>query len=163
MKRSICILGTVVFLLSLFTFSQAQDLAAEKKQKLEEIGALLEKAMIDGDYDTTLEYYADDVIIMPGFDPAIKGIKALKDAYKKNKRKGIKYHSFTANAEKRWQCGNEIFSMGTFGMAISSKETSQPKAYYGSYFQVWQEYEDGSFKIKYSIWNLDFNPFGNND
>ena len=163
MKRTICVFCAALFLLSFFSFSQAQDLSAEKTQKLEDIGTLLEKAMIDGDYKTILEYYADDVIIMPGFNPAIKGINALKDAYKENQKKGIKYHSFTATAEKRWQCGDEIFSMGTFGMAISSKETSQPKAYYGSFFQVWQEYEDGSFKIKYNIWNLDFNPFGNND
>jgi ketosteroid isomerase-like protein len=163
MKSTISILCAVLFLLSFFSFLQAQTLLAEKNQKLEEIGKLLEKAMIDGDYKTILEYYTDDVIIMPGLNPAIKGISALKNAYEKNKRKGIKYHSFTANAKKRWQCGNEIFSMGTFGMAVSSKETSQPKAYYGSYFQIWQEYEDGSFKIKYNIWNLDFNPFEHTD
>jgi len=163
MKRTICILCAALFVLSLFSFSQAQDLSAEKKQKLDEIGNLLDKAMIDGDYDLILEYYSDDVIIMPSFNPAIKGINGLKNAYEKNKRKGIKYHSFTGTVEKRWICGDQIFEIGTFGMALSSKETSQPKAYYGSYFQIWQEYEDGSFKIKYSIWNLDFNPFGNND
>ena len=163
MKRTICILCAVIFLLSLFTFSQAQDLSEEKKQKLDDIGDLLEKAMIDDDYETILKYYDDDVIIMPGFDPAIKGINALKKAYEKNKRKGIKYHSFTANSDKRWMCGNEIFEMGTFGMAISSKDSSHPKAYYGSYFQIWQEYKDSSLKIKYNIWNLDFNPFEHND
>ena len=163
MKRSISSFFVIIFLLVLFSFSQAQDLSAEKKQKLDDIGDLLEKAMIDGDYETILKYYDDDVIIMPGFDPAIKGINALNKAYEKNKRKGIKYHSFTGNVKKRWMCGNEIFEMGTFGMAISSKDSSQPKAYYGSYFQIWQEYEDGSFKIKYNIWNLDFNPFEHND
>jgi ketosteroid isomerase-like protein len=159
MKRSICVLCVAFFMLSLFSLLQAQDLSKEKTQKLEYIGTLLEKAMIDGDYDTILEFYSDDVIIMPGFNPAIKGINALKDAYKKNTRKGIKYHSFTATAEKRWICGNEIFEYGTFGMALSSKENSHPKAYYGSYFQIWQEHEDGTFKFKYNIWNLDFNPF----
>ena len=163
MKRTINSIFVIIFLLVLFSFSQAQDLSAEKKQKLDEIEVLLEKAMIDGDYETILKYYDDDVIIMPGFDPAIRGINALNKAYEKNKRKGIKYHSFTGNAEKRWMCGNEIFEMGTFGMAISSKDSSQPKAYYGSYFQIWQEYEDGSLIIKYNIWNLDFNPFEHND
>ena len=163
MKRTISGFSAIIVLLVLFSFSQAQDLSVEKSQKLEEIGILLEKAMIDSDYETIIEYYTDDVIIMPGFNPAIKGINALKNAFEKNKKKGIMYHSFTATAEKRWGRGNEIFEYGTFGMAISSKETSQPKAYYGSYFQIWQEYEDGSLKIKYNIWNLDFNPFDHND
>jgi len=163
MKRIISIFFAIIFLLALFSFSQAQDLSEEKKQKLDEIEVLLEKAMIDGDYETILKYYDDNIIIMPGFDPAIRGINALNKAYEKNKRKGIKYHSFTRNVEKRWMCGNEIFEMDSFGMAISSKETSQPKAYYGSYFQIWQECEDGSFKIKYNIWNLDFNPFEHNE
>lgn len=158
MKRTIYVLSAVLILLCSYSVLQAQDLSAEKNKKLDDIGALLEKAMLEGNYDLILEYYADDVIIMPGFNSPIKGIKTLKDAYKKNMKQGIKYHSFTATAEKRWQYENEIFEYGTFGMAISSKETSQPKAYYGSYFQIWQEYENGTFKIKYNIWNLDFNP-----
>jgi len=159
MKKTLINLETIFCLIILVANSQARDLSDKKIKKLEEIGNLLEEAMLENDYDTILKYHDDDIIIMPGFNPAIKGIDELKDAYNKNKREGIKYHSFTAKIEKRWACGNEIFEYGTFGMAVNSKKTSHPKAYYGSYFQIWQEYHDGSFKIKYTIWNLDFNPF----
>jgi ketosteroid isomerase-like protein len=149
----------VFFLVAFYSFSNAQNLSKEKNRKLDEISSLLDRAMIDGDYDTILKYNTDDVVIMPGFSPAIKGKTTLEKAYEKNKKDGLIYHSFSGTSEKRWACGNEIYEYGTFGMAISSKESKRPKAYYGSYFQIWQEIEDGSFKIKYTIWNLDFNPF----
>ena len=149
----------VFFFVALFSFSNAQNLSKEKNQKLDEIASLLDRAMIDGDYDTILKYNTDDIVIMPGFSPSIKGKTGLEKAYEKNKKDGLKYHSFSGTPEKRWVCGNEIYEYGTFGMALSSRESKKPRAYYGSYFQIWQEFEDGSFKIKYTIWNLDFNPF----
>lgn len=153
------IISGIFFLIIFFiSVSQAQNLSEEKEKKLDEIGAIMEKLTIEGDYKKLLSYYTDDVIIMPDFASTIRGYEALKEQYEKDKEEGPIYHSFTGTVEKRWIYGNEIYERGTFGMAVSSGKSPNPKAYYGSYFQIWQEYPDGSFKIKYIIWNLDFNP-----
>ena len=54
-----------------------------------------------------------------------------------------------------------VFDIGTFGMSLISSDSPKPIAYYGSYFHTWQKQSDGSFKIKYTMSNLDFNPFDN--
>jgi len=154
-----------VFLILVVAISicNAQGISDEMEKKLLDIGNIIQKATVNGDYKTILKFYDEDIIIMPDFNPAIRGIKNLEEAYEKDSKKGVKYHSFTGSAEKRWLCGNEIYERGTFGMAVSSRESKIPRAYYGSYFQIWKICDDGSLKIKYTIWNLDFNPFDRHD
>lgn len=117
------------------------------------------KTTLDGEYLKLVEYYSDDVTVMPDFHPAIRGKKSLLEQYEKEMEKGVKYHSFSVTVEKRWKKEDEIFERGTFGMAVSSKNSRKPAAYYGSYFQIWKRQSDGSYKMTFTIWNLDFNPF----
>ncbi|UCH65449.1 MAG: hypothetical protein JSW63_12730 [Ignavibacterium sp.] len=106
------------------------------KSTLKEINQVMDKAILDGDYETLLKYYTDDVIVMPIFEPAIRGKKELREAYKKNKKAGVKYHAFNGNPEEMWSCGKEVFEYGKFGLALSTRETEYPSAYYGSYFML---------------------------
>ena len=55
------------------------------KSTLKEINSVLDQAVLDGDYETLLKYYTDDVILMPSFEPAIRGKNDLREKYKKNK------------------------------------------------------------------------------
>jgi len=132
---------------------------ADFKSTLQEINKVLDKAVLDGDYETILKYYTDDVILMPSFEPAIRGKDALREEYKKNKKAGVKYHAFNGKPEKMWACGNEVFEYGKFGLAVSSKETEYPYAFYGSYFMIWEKQPDSSYLIKYLITNLDHKPY----
>ena len=146
-------------LLFLFSVVYGQELPDEIESTLNNIGTKMVQLTLDGDYLSLMDYYDDDVIVMPDFQPAIKSKKALTNRYKEDMKKGIKHHSFTGSIEKRWQKGDEIFERGTFGMAVSSNVSSKPAAYYGSYFQIWKRQSDGSYKISFIIWNLDFNPY----
>ena len=76
----------------------------------------------------------------------------------KTKKIGLKYHSFSGTPEDIWECEKFVYERGKFGMSVSSKDHPKPLAYHGSYFTIWQKENDGSLKIKYVIWNLDFNP-----
>jgi len=129
------------------------------KTTLQGINSVLDKAVLDGDYETLLKYYTDDVILMPSFEPAIRGKDALREEYKKNKKAGVKYHAFNGKPEKVWACGNEVFEYGKFGLAVSSKETEYPYAFYGSYFMMWEKQPDSTYLIKYLITNLDHKPY----
>lgn len=128
------------------------------KEKLERINKEIEKLILSGNYNDILPYYTDDIILCPDFQSAIKGKDAIKAIYDENKKKGLRHHSFSGTIEETWECENMIYERGTFGMSVSSKEHPKPLAYYGSYFTIWKKTNDGSVKIKYIIWNLDFNP-----
>ena len=65
------------------------------KEKLEKINRKLEKAVLEGDYDAILPYYTEDVIISPAFQSSVKGKEDIREIYKKNKKLGLKYHSFS--------------------------------------------------------------------
>ena len=128
------------------------------KEKIEKISNELEKLILAGNYDDLLHYYTDDIVICPEFNSEIKGKDAIKTIYDKNKKEGIKHHSFSGTIEEIWECESFVYERGTFGMSVSSKDHPKPLAYYGSYFTIWKKGDEGSLKIKYTIWNLDFNP-----
>ena len=146
----------IVFLQS--GFGQSEGIPQKIEDQLELINQEMTEAIIDGEYEIILKHYADDVIVMPDFTPPLKGIKALEKQYEKDFRKGLKYHSFGGNVEVRWKIGNEIYERGSFGMSLSVKDSPKPLAYHGSYFQIWEITDDDECKIKFTIWNLDFNP-----
>ena len=128
------------------------------KEAIDSIDGILDRVMLSGDYETMLKYYADDIIVSPGLNPTAKGKAAIKEAYEKNRKEGVKYHSFSGTIEDIWESGDKGYERGTFGMSFSYKDQPKPVAYYGSYFTIWQKEKDESLKIKYVIWNLGFNP-----
>lgn len=136
-----------------------QETLASVQHKLEEIGQILNKATLEGDYETLLKYHTDDAIIKADMRPAIKGKSALREEFEKNKKAGARVHSFSTATEAMWICGDEVYERGTFGQTASYKDSPKPIAVYGSYFEIWLKQTDGSYKIKYLIWNLDFNPY----
>jgi len=130
----------------------------ELKEQLEKTNSEIEKLMLAGNYDALMQFYTEDIVISPALHPSVKGINALKENYEKDKEIGVKYHSFSGNPEEIWECSKFVYERGDFGLAVSSNNHPKPVAYYGSYFTIWQKENDGSLKIKYVIWNLNFNP-----
>jgi ketosteroid isomerase-like protein len=130
------------------------------EEALKEIGEQIQKAVLENDYETQLKFYAEDAVCVPSFQHALKGKREIRQAYMEQKKKGVKFHSFNANIDKIWKCDNEIYEYGTFGFAVSSRETKHPYAFTGSYFTIWEKQSDASYLIKYIISNYDFNPCG---
>jgi len=126
---------TALILISgLFAFTplQAQDLSRETETRLNAIGDEMVKATLAGELLSLIDYYTEDAVVMPDFNPRISGKKELLAQYKLDIKKGLKYHAFSGTIEKRWRCGDEIFEQGTYGMAISAKESPKPVAYLGT-------------------------------
>ena len=133
----------------------------EARKMIESIGDTINKAVLAGDYETILSYFADDIVVDPVFQPPINGKKAYREEVNKIKEAGVKYQSISGTPSDIWECGGMIYERGTFGLSFITNESPKPKAYYGSYFQIWQKQTDGSYKLKYMTSNLDFYPFGN--
>ena len=118
----------------------------------------IEKAIYAGDYETLLKYYKEDAVVVPTFEPVLKGKIEIQKAYAKEKEAGVKIKSFHTTIDKIWEHSGEIFEYGTYAISFTAKNTKHPRATSGSYFMIWEKQKDKSFLIKYFISNLDFNP-----
>lgn len=136
----------------------AGDNQEDLKATIESINAKLNKAMLEGDFETMLAYHIDDVVCMPNYTEMIKGKKALKKYMEEDRKSGIKFSSFSSTIMDIWSCGDLVYEMGTYGMSIIIPDMSRPFADKGKYFTVWQKQSDGSYKVKFTIWNTDEYP-----
>jgi ketosteroid isomerase-like protein len=134
------------------------DRPSDFKARLEAANRELEKAALNGEYETILRYYTDDVVLAPEFHQLVRGKAAVRELYQKMRELGVRYHSFNASAEEISVCGREVIEYGTFGLSVSSREKKRPAAYTGSYCTIWEQQEDESYLMKYVISNLNFNP-----
>ncbi len=149
----------IVMLVLSSGISLAQQTLQDVRREIERLDAAIEKVVLDNDYDAQLEYFTDDVIIDPPFDPPIRGKQALREAFERNKKEHVTYHSFKTNTEDLWVCGDKVYARGTGRMTISSLQTKEPKGIYGSFFVIWEKQKDGSYKIAFQVFTLDVNPF----
>lgn len=138
---------------------QAQDDVKEVKAKLTEINKKIEAAVLQGDYESLLAWYTDDIIIDHPLEPPVKGKNAVREQYKRNRKEGVKYHSFSGTIQDLWVCGDRVYERGTWGLSVTSNRQKQPVAAYGSYFQIWAKGGKESYRIQYLIFTLDFNPY----
>jgi len=139
--------------------AQAQDDIKDVRAKLTEINRKIENAVLQGDYDTQLSCFANDVIIDHPLEPPVSGKDALRAQFDRNRNEGLKYHSFSGTVEDLWVCGDRVYERGTWGMSFTSNRVKQPIAGYGSYFQIWSKHGKDSYRIQYLIFTLDFNPY----
>lgn len=139
--------------------NQQTEINRSLKEKINKINQEIEDLMLKGDYEAILPYYTNDIIISPAMQPSIVGIDAIKEIYKEDKKIGLKHHSFSWNIEDLRECSDKVYERGTFGLSLSTNDHPKPVAYHGSYFTIWQKEKDDNLKIKYLIYNLDFNPY----
>jgi ketosteroid isomerase-like protein len=131
----------------------------EIKKKIEKITQSINKAVLENDYDTQLKYFTENAIIVPPLGPVANGKNAIKDGFERNIKENVVVHSFNATIEDLWVSDNRVYERGKWAMAQSTSRSKIPKAYYGSYFEIWKTQQDSSLLIDYMIYTLGFNPF----
>ncbi len=136
-----------------------QKVITDSLAQLQEIDRILNKAVLNGDYETILKYYTEDIVILANSIPAIKGKEAVRALYEKDRKKGLKFHAFSGKPDKMWSCDDKVYEYGTYGMAVSSYETKHPYGFAGSYFTIWQKQKDGSYLMEFVMTNLDHEPY----
>ena len=137
------------------------SLAGDYLAQLQEIGRILNEAVLNGDYETILKYYIDDVVILANSVPTVRGIEAVRALYEKDKKRGLKFHAFSGKPEKIWSCGDRVYEYGTYGATVSTYETKHPYGFAGSYFTIWQKQKDGTYLMELVMTNLDHEPYKN--
>ncbi len=160
--RAITRVLLISFCISL-TFAQmfAQDMD-DMKSKVEEWNQKFSEAMMNGDNEKMLSFYADDIISLPSYQPMMEGIDALKSAMAMDANSGNKFTKFVLNSKKIIPAGNLLVDIGTYDMSMNIQGMEKPYDDQGKYVTIYEKQDDGSWKIKVDTWNSDHNPWMNN-
>ena len=145
----------IVFSVMLFTSLILADDLETIKNELVAIDAELRPAVIKGDFDTQLKYFAKDAIVLPPFHPLIKGKAELKKYMEQDESLKTVVHVFDGTMTNLWICDQKVFEQGNLSLSLSNKYDDKPKAFNASYFTVWEREENGELLIVYYMWNLD--------
>ena len=147
----------VSFFISSFIYSQD---TAELKEKIQSINNKLAELMLAEDEEAMWEYYADDVISMPSYQPMMKGMEACKKASEEMMSSGMKMTEFKSTVTDIIKSDNLIVDIGTYEITMMIPQMGdQPWSDHGKYMTIWEMQDDGSLKIKVETWNTDVNPW----
>jgi ketosteroid isomerase-like protein len=153
-------LFVTLFVLTLTaTLVYAQD-TAELKEKIQTINNRLAEMMVSGEEEAMWEYYSDDIISMPSYQPMMKGIEACKKASEEMMSSGMKMTAFKSTVTDIMQAGNLVVDIGTYEITMMLPQMGdQPWSDHGKYMTIWEMQDDGSLKVKVETWNTDVNPW----
>lgn len=155
MKKLFAILFALIFTASLLN---AQD-TAELKKKMQMMSDKFAKAMVSGDIGDMWDYYTEDIISMPSYEPMLRGIEACKESYKKMKKSGMKMTKFALTVTDAMQSGNLAVEIGTYTLTMEGGGMPMPWDDHGKYMNIWEVQDNGSMKLKVETWNTDVNPW----
>jgi ketosteroid isomerase-like protein len=156
MKKLFAILFTILFTASLVN---AQDNAAMKK-KVQMMNDKYAEQMVSGDMGALWDYYTDDIISMPSYEPMIKGLEACKMSSEKMEKSGTKITAFSTTSTDVMQSGNLVVDIGTYKITMTMPQMGdKPWDDHGKYLNIWEMQDDGSMKLKVETWNTDVNPW----
>ncbi len=138
------------------TFAQSED---ELKAKLEKLNTKMGEAMIAGDYEKSLSFYAKDAISLPSYEPMLKGIEEIRKSSEAMSASGYKITAFKTHIKKIKTCGDMIIEIGKYEITMAMAGSTESINDHGKYITIWEKQADGSLKIKIDTWNTDVNPW----
>lgn len=148
----------IIFILFFSQLLLAKTPLESAREKIEILKRERQNAAFEHDYKKALTFFTDDVLILPGLQPPIEGKAQLKKMYEQDEKNGVTFHAIGDNVQADWLCGEDYYERGTWSMSVTSNQNDKPAAFLGSYFQIWQKQNDGSYKIKFNIWKLNHMP-----
>jgi len=159
MRRNTLIQGFCFLVLVLPLLASADDDKDALIAELDAIGQRMERAMVEGDFETTLSYYADDAVLLPNWGQKVVGKEAIRDKMESDREGGLSFESFTGKTEDAWECGGNVYAVGTYALSLTVPGMERPIADKGKFMSVWRRSSDGTLAITYDMWNTDV-PIG---
>ena len=153
---------SLIFCFMLISFQVfAQDID-ELKKNIEDWNQQFSEAMLNGDNEKMLTFYADDIISLPSYQPMMEGKETIKNAMMMDENSGNKFTKFQLNSKKVLLQGNLLVDIGTYDMSMDIVGMDDPYNDQGKYVTIYEKQDDGNWKIKVETWNSDINPWMNN-
>jgi len=141
------------------SFLYAQDDMSALKEKLQKMNNEYAQHMVSGDMESMWQYYTDNVISLPSYEPMLKGIEACKESSEKMTESGMKFNSFKTTVTDVMKSGDFVIDIGTYEVSMSIPGMDMPMDDHGKYLTIWEVQDDGSMKVKAETWNTDVNPW----
>ena len=155
MKKLLFVLLMLIITSSVLYSQDDSDLKAKFNAMNQEFADM----MIAGDQQGMIKWYADDIISMPSYQPMIRGIDAVKKAGEMQEESGMKTTAFTLETTDVIEAGSYVVEIGTYTITMQIPGLDKPWSDHGKYMNVWEEQDDGSYKMKADTWNTDTNPW----
>ena len=131
---------------------------SDLKAKFNETNKIFSKLMLENDLEGMLEYYADNSISLPSYQPMMRGHDAMREAHKKQHEQGdMKITAFELTTTDVIAEGNLAVEIGTYTISMTMPEMGEIDDY-GKYITVWEN-QGGDWKIRADTWNTDMNPW----
>jgi ketosteroid isomerase-like protein len=150
--------GFALMMVTLFSISAVSQSNDELKDKIVKINQQMAKAMMEGNAQATLGFYAKDAVSLPNYGEMVKGIDAIKKSNDEMVSSGMKVNSMEFNTVMVNSYGNMVSEIGTYKMNATMPGMANPIDDNGKYLTLWEKQPDGSLKIKVETWNTDKNP-----
>jgi len=150
----------VVSLIALVLLIPIQDAFAEEHQsklkgELQELMAKMDRAMVDGNFEAVLAFYAEDAVVLPNNAPKIVGKAALRQKMEAHRKSGVTFGSFMGTVERAWECGGMVYSVGSYAISAGVPGAARPVGDKGKSLAIFRRAADGKLHIVYDIWNTD--------
>lgn len=153
-------LSAILFFILLATMLVNAQENSELKEKIQSLNNKLAEMMLSGDEEAMWEYYSDDIISMPSYQPMTRGIEACRKASEEMMSSGMKMTAFKSTVTDIMQAGNLVVDIGTYEITMMLPQMGdQPWSDHGKYMTLWEMQDDGSLKVKVETWNTDVNPW----
>jgi len=156
MKKLFLILLSFLFVASLVN---AQD-NAELQKKVQSMNNEIAKLMLSGDEDAMWDFYSEEVISMPSYQPMMKGMEACKESSAQMMESGVEITAFETVNTDLMVSGDFVVDIGTYNITMTMPQMGdQPWNDNGKYMTIWEMQEDGSLLVVAETWNTDNNPW----
>jgi ketosteroid isomerase-like protein len=133
----------------------SQENQDKLKAELQELQAKMDRAMVDGEVEGVLAFYADDAIVLPNNTPKIVGKAELRKKMQDHRKSGVSFGSFMGTVDRAWECGGMVYAIGSYAMSANVPGMPRPVGDKGKSFAVFRRGADGKLKIVYDMWNTD--------
>jgi ketosteroid isomerase-like protein len=141
-----------------FSLTAIAQTDAELKKQIKKMNDDMAKAMIAGDHEKNLDYYADDVVSLPSYDKMMKGKNEIRKSISDMNKSDWKIKDFDFETVSVETNGNIVTEIGKYKMEMRNDKMDQSMKDEGKYLTMWEKQKDGSLKIKTEMWNSDKNP-----
>jgi ketosteroid isomerase-like protein len=130
---------------------------SELKAKFNETNKTFSKLMLENDLEGMLEYYADNSISLPSYQPMMRGHDAMRESHKQQHQSGVKITAFELTVTDVIANDKLAIEIGTYTISMEIPQMGAMDDQ-GKYVNVWEN-QGGDWKIRVDTWNTDMNPW----
>jgi ketosteroid isomerase-like protein len=131
---------------------EAKARSSPARAEVDRATTAFHQALRTNDTDAFMSYVADDVVLMPPGEAAVRGKAALR-AWYASFLSQYRTSSLTLTDREVFVGEGFAVEVGTFEWGLTPAAGGAPVLDRGNYMQVWKRQPDGNWRFEREIWN----------